>query len=496
MKCFWGLMLAVFALAAVAQPTADIPDAPPDASWMPEGSHLSDLLGDLTPLIDGAATAARDVPEDMPSGTPALRLTVRECVDRAVEENPRLREAEGQVEAAQARVGQARSPLLPQIGAESALTRREDADMLGDGGFLSSLILGDGYQSEDTMRTDRIAVDQVFFAGGSLVAGLRASKHLAEAEEWQRQAATDQLVFETRQAFYDCLLAEALVRVAEDSVAAFDRHEQDIRQMLDVGVVSNFELLRAQTELEARRSNRSAAQNARRLAFANLRRLLALPQDTPIEIVGRLFWKPLDEPVQELVKEALEYRPELRAVREGIGAAEQDVRRVKGSYLPRVGGRAEWTNVDGGGISPEGWAVSVGADWELFTGMRRRYEVAESKATVKSLDAREEDVARLVELEVHRAYILVQDAVAKVRSERAAVELGAEGLRLAMLRFQAGVGTQADTLDAELALTNAERALVQAARDYAVAHAALEKAVGRGRIYLKETSIVEGAPQP
>ncbi len=491
-----GLMLAAVAVTAAAGELAETSDLQAGMTWNTAESHLGGLLGDLAPLLEGAATAASDMPEEMAAGTPALRLTVRECVDRAVEESPRMVEAEALVEAAQARIGQARAPMLPQLRAETALTHRDNPSAFADGGFLADLVLGGGYEVDRTTRTDRVAADQVFYAGGSLLAGLRAARHMAQAEEWQRQAATDQLVFDTRQAFYDCLLAEALVKVAEDSVVAFERHEQDTRQMLDVGLVSNFELLRAQTELQARQSGLIAARNGRRLAFANLRRLLALPQDTPVEIVGRLFWKPLDEPVQDLVDEALGYRPELQALHEGIGAAGQDVRRVKGGYLPRVGGRAEWTNADGGGLSPDGWAVSVGAEWDLFTGLRRRYEVAESKATVKSLEAREQELVRLVELEVHRAYIQVHDALAKIRAERATVELGGEGLRLAMLRFQAGVGTQADTLDAELALTNAERALVQAVRDYAVAHAALEKAVGRGRIYLKEVSIEEGAPLP
>jgi outer membrane protein TolC len=68
--------------------------------------------------------------------------------------------------------------------------------------------------------------------------------------------------------------------------------------------------------------------------------------------------------------------------------------------------------------------------------------------------------------------------MAKVDSERGTVELATEGLRLAELRFQEGVGTQSEVLDAELALTNAETSLIQALREYAVANASLEKAAG------------------
>ena len=89
-----------------------------------------------------------------------------------------------------------------------------------------------------------------------------------------------------------------------------------------------------------------------------------------------------------------------------------------------------------------------------------------------------EDLRQLVELDVRRAWIELQDALAKIQSERGNVALAQEGLRLAVVRFQEEVGTQAETLDAELALTNAETSLAVALHDYAVAHAALEKAAG------------------
>ena len=70
------------------------------------------------------------------------------------------------------------------------------------------------------------------------------------------------------------------------------------------------------------------------------------------------------------------------------------------------------------------------------------------------------------------------NAMAKIQQERATVTLAQEGLRLAELRFNEGVGIQSETLDAELALTNAQTQLVQALRDYAVANAAIERATG------------------
>lgn len=102
----------------------------------------------------------------------------------------------------------------------------------------------------------------------------------------------------------------------------------------------------------------------------------------------------------------------------------------------------------------------------------------EARAQVTSLEHQLADLERLVELDVTQAHISIQDAMAKMESERGNVTLAQEGLRLAELRFQEGVGTQSEILDAELALTNAQSSLFQALREYAVANAALERATG------------------
>jgi outer membrane protein len=130
----------------------------------------------------------------------------------------------------------------------------------------------------------------------------------------------------------------------------------------------------------------------------------------------------------------------------------------------------------------------VGAELEIFAGGRRIHEVAEAKAQQRSLEHQLEDVRRLIEFDVRNAYIQMEDAMARIRQEQGTVELGREGRRLAQLRFQEGVGTQTETLDAELALRNAETLLVKAIHDYAVAHASIEKAIGKSWVAKEESS--------
>jgi outer membrane protein len=427
-------------------------------------------------MIRGASSMAAD---ETAAGE-AVVLDALEAVRMALARNPQVGMAEQDVFAAQARTGQARSALAPNLKIGVGFTYQENADLGFNDNFLTDLIAPGGAGARDVVRSDRVTLRQVLYAGGSLRAAVEASKYLAESQEWRRMATLDALEFDVKQAYYDCLLAQALVRVAEESVATFERHRRDTQQKLDVGLAGPFELLRAENELGSRQSDAAEAGNRVRLAYANVKRLLSLPQTAAITLKPHIHFVPHAEDPVALTSRALEHRPEITALRQAIEAAKQEVRAVKGRYKPQVAATGEWTNLDGAGrFARDGLSVSVGAEWELFDGGRRKHERLESESRLRNLEHQLRQVEELVEFDVRQTHIQIQNPVAKIERESGNVELAREGQRLAALRFREGVGTQGEVLDADLALTSAETQLVVAFRDYAVAHAAMDRAVGQ-----------------
>jgi outer membrane protein TolC len=456
-------------VVAFAQNPSQAPAAASSPAKTPESSsNIEELATDALKGFEEYWSEEEAPPPN------ALALDVHKCVDTALAQNAQVRVAQDEVDAAKARIGQAEAQRRPQVKAQESYTYVQGLKSISIGGLFG------GLQGEKGRRQDDVRAVQVLYAGGQIHAAIKASEYLAQSQEWRKQATLNGLEFDAKKAYYDCLLARAIVRVAQESVVTFQRHKADAQQMLDVGLVSNFELLRAKTELGAREADTVAAKNAVRLAIENLRRILALPEDIPVQLAGKMEWTPVTDPLGELLTQAYAKRPELLALEKAIAAADQNVRRTKGEYLPRVAATVDWSNMSGGGsMAPDGWTFAIGAEWELYAGGRRKHDVLESKAQKSGLEHQLEDVRRLIELDVRAAYIQMEDAVARIRQEKGTVELGREGLRLSQLRFQEGVGTQVETLDAQLALTNAETMLVKAVHDYAVAHAAIERAVAR-----------------
>ena len=171
----------------------------------------------------------------------------------------------------------------------------------------------------------------------------------------------------------------------------------------------------------------------------------------------------------------------MRALDKGIEAARQNVLVKRGAFYPKVAATAQYQQVDGGGkLMPDGFTLGMGAEWEFWPGGKRRHELREAESQTRQLELQRAGVARLVETDVRQAHARALEAVGKIKREKGASRLGEEGQELAELRFQEGAGIQAETLDAELALTTARTGLAKALRDYAVALTDLERALGGG----------------
>lgn len=439
------------------------------------------LLAGGARVLEGVESAAPMPPAPDGAGDPLL-LDPELCAAMAVSRNPQVAASAARVDEARSLTGAARAARMPQVKGAAAYNYVDGLETEVFGSSLTRTLLNaSDFAPKKGTATAQIGVEQVLYAGGQIRAAVRASEFLARAEEWKRQAELIALAAEARTACYDAMLAEAMVKVAGDSVAVFERHLTDARSRLDQGMASRLEMLRAETELRARESDLESARTLERLALLNLRRILYLEEDRPVSLTGELPWNPLDAPVEALVAAALGERPELMALDAALDAARENIAVKRGAWMPKAAASLKYQQVAGGGqLAPNGLTVTLGGEWDLYAGGKRKHELAGAEAQLRGLEQQRAGVARLVETDVRQAHARALEAVAKIRKEKAARALGEEGLSLAELRFQQGAGIQADTLDAELALTTAKTGLAKALRDYAAALADLDKALGKG----------------
>jgi outer membrane protein TolC len=253
--------------------------------------------------------------------------------------------------------------------------------------------------------------------------------------------------------------------------------------------VPKFDVLRAEVQVANAKPRVSRARNSWRIAKNNLATLLGydLPtniwENIPLQLSGRLAREPFDADLPQALAQAIENRPELAIVRHSRELAREEIVQAKSGYKPSIQlfGGYEGRDVsfkDDLGITMDGWVAGAQANWNLFDGLNTQGKVREARAREEQADVDEADTARRIELEVRTAYSSFVEAREVLEATEKVVEQAEEAVRLATSRYGAGTGTQLDVLAAETSLTEARTIQNEALRDYAVALAQLERAIG------------------
>jgi outer membrane protein TolC len=300
------------------------------------------------------------------------------------------------------------------------------------------------------------------------------------------------------------LAAQALEEVARQSVERVHVVLKTAKARLEAGVAPRFDVLRAEAELAAAQEQLLTAQNAVALAKAALNQLLGRPTNAPIEVA------PLPEPItpssealqtETFLTQALAHRPELRSAEAQIQAAQERVNFAKADKNPLLFLSSNYQRQTETGFSRDyAWSVNLIVQFPIFDSGRRESVLQEQEALLQQALAQREQLQRQIALEVEQAVRNYQVALQRLNTARAALASAEEAFRLARVRYEAGVGTQVEVLDAQVALTQARANEVRALYDAHKAFARLVYATGLSeaevRKMLTETMATKGQEMP
>jgi outer membrane protein len=227
----------------------------------------------------------------------------------------------------------------------------------------------------------------------------------------------------------------------------------------------------------------SARTGARRFQAA-IERLIARPVRTE-EIPEPA--PPLSVPVREpssanpdaLVKQALDRRPEIAAVRSLINAARERVESAKGGLLPKVGAsfRYEWDTEDFS-RNADSWLVGVKATWPIFEGGVTISRLREAESRLKEMEGRGEQVVLDISLEVKQAALAVEEALEKVTVAGERKKWAETALHEVQHQYRDEAAGVDSLLQAEAAWSQAETGHATALFEVQIARALLQQALG------------------
>jgi outer membrane protein TolC len=424
--------------------------------------------------------------ETAPRPPPAEPLTAKQAVALAIERNPDLREAWAGIDAALAQLDAAHAALRPVLGgsvsylggdAPSAyLMKTIDAHDLpagvdfNDPGEFSSWEVGAAFRWN-------------LWRGGRDRLGVWASESGVSESEAQRDAVRNGLVAGVLAAVLDVRAARELTLADDSSIRSVAAQVEETRVRVESGQSLRSDLLSLEVRLAEAKERRIRTDVARRLALAALRRLLAWPDDAPLDVADEGYpVGDLPATVPVALASAYARRGELVAVRRAVERAKIDIEIARRAYAPSVdlearwyGDDEQWNFAEDGG----NWLVGVALSFDFFDGGRKRANVRAAQAALDRIEEADRRALLLVAQEVEIAYLRLEEARARLDVASQAVGASEESLDLVEKQYRGGTATVTRYLEAEAARTQARTARIRAALDVDRALVEASRALGR-----------------
>lgn len=403
-------------------------------------------------------------------------LSLDAVIRRVLETHPAIQQAAQGVRASQARVLGSRSAYYPEIEADGSYLRLEPVasiDIAGLGAF--DLFPANNYDAHLSLR-------HTVFDFGKRSTAVDYAQSLELTADHTVELVQAGLAFDAIDTFYAIIFLERSLDVQDDQIAALERHLDVTRERVRTGSATDFEVLTTQVRVATAQSRRIDLANALERQTVRLRGLMGLPADQPLNLAGTFPAAPAAPGADSLVAVALAQRPELKLARDGEASAAIQGRLASLGDRPSlaVGAMAGFKN----GYVPNlntlkgNWDAGVQVRVPIFNGFRARSQVAETRATAEAAQDHTQDVERRVTTEVRQAVADVQAGVQKLAASDLQVRQAEAAVTMAGVRYEAGVITNLDVLDAQTSLQEARLMRLRAQYDVVRARYELERAVG------------------
>jgi|GEM_PF-749577 len=410
-------------------------------------------------------------------------LALEEALELAYRNNPDLRVALLELEQRQAALREAQAAYYPTVSLNGQVRGQNTTSSDGSGlvpneagGFTfdtsTSEELGVSYSTD-------LGVTYNVYSSGRRSATVAAAEERVELALLEVERRREELRLATANEYYDLQAAIESIRISQAFLEEAERNLQDTSLREEVGVGTRFDVLRAEVQVANARQDVVNAQRARQVAQRALAARLNVPPaltitTVPVDIAGT--W-PLS--LEESIVQAFQNRAELeqqltqREVNEALQRAEL------AALGPQVDLFANYSLSDiltQDDSFNDNYSFGARVSWTLFEGGAAQARARQRELDVEIAERNFEEARNTIRLGVESAYFNLQSNQTNIDTARLAVTQAQEALDLAILRFDAGVGTQLDILNAQSELTDAEVNLVQAIIGYNRSLAELKRA--------------------
>ncbi|HET7622438.1 MAG TPA: TolC family protein [Gemmatimonadaceae bacterium] len=326
-----------------------------------------------------------------------------------------------------------------------------------------------------------LSVSQNIFTGGRITAQVRQANAARTGSEIALTSARAQVMLDVAQAYYDAVLADRLLNIAEATLTQAETTLSQTRLAKQVGNQPEFELLRARVTRDNQLPVVIQQRSARDLAYLNLKRLLKMPLDEKLSLttnlddttsspgtrLAALLSTPSDTSAAE--------RSPVRQARQNVLAQRSAVAVARAERLPTITLSSAFGRV----AFPTGfpswdqfltnWTVSASLQLPIFLGGAIRGDKMIAEANEREAEARLRQTTQLAAVDTRNAIAQLRAAEAQYAASSGTEDQASRAYDIAQLRYREGISTQTELSASRIQLQQARANRAQATRDLQVA---------------------------
>ena len=375
-------------------------------------------------------------------------LTIDDAVHLTLENHPAVRLAKSDLAASDARIGISESSKYPEISLFGDYTRLGPVPSIDLNNEKFNLYPADNFDFH-------LALSKTVYDWGRTASAVKLARTARQSSEDNVEVVEFNLAYRTAVTCNAIMILHQNIDVIQEQIDALNQHMEVAQKKVKSGTATDFDVLTTRVRVAGANDQRIETSRALQNQEIILRQLTGLPDEQPINLIGEFSSAAISLNADSLIGAAELNRPEIIVARdaEAVAAVKSDMTALgkkptlavnittglKNGYIPDLGTLK--------GNYTAGLSVNV----PLYDGYRTRHQQDEARAELNSAKEQTSDLTRQVISEVRQAITGVITSRDKIDNAELQLNQAERALAMARARYEAGVITNLDILDAETA---------------------------------------------
>ncbi len=412
-----------------------------------------------------------------------IDMTLDNCIRLALGNNPQINAAFQDILASDARIKQVWSNYFPTITWQTGYTKLKQlqlSDALGRNLEFNYYLLG------------QVSLQEMLYDFGVTQNQATIRKLDYEAYKKTFEATVNDVIYQTKDAYYNVLFAYEAKRVAQDTVDKYQLFYNQARAFYTTGMNPKVDVTIAETNLSSAKLKLIQAENAVNLAIAKLNNVMGVPYIERYDVLDRLQYKPINLTFEQAIDTARDSRPELKLAEIRVEGTNQTVKLTKKSYFPTISLEGQYQRGGKSWNSNYGYNFGAYLTFPSINAMLIRNEIKEAKYLYDKELANARNTQNAIYLEIQNAYLQLEEKRNQLPVAILQVKQAKENYELSYGRYRVGEASPTELKDAENSYGQAQLTYYTALYEYNSAKALLEKSIGKNIV--DDDDIVEMEP--